>query len=841
MKNKKIITAIISLAMAATLSAFAFAGCAKEEHVFKWTVDKEATCTETGSRTGVCNLHGDVVTEIIPVNPDAHVYGDWDIVTAPTENAAGKAVKTCIKNSSHAKLEVELPALSEEDKYLSIEETKRPTSIEEGVKTYTFEHSAGNVKIDVTLPKRGKETLEDAVYIGWANADKIRSRSGKYRESALATAKVHNFSYEFGDNYTHVKDAGNNMEYWYSVDAEGKVFGVGQRGNEEPKVDYTATDKKMLGAEYMSGGGTFVTYGAEDALYQYYEISRIARINGTAVKYKEDGAWSNDGSYVGQFSFGYYENPHFCRYTIDFSLNSAGILQDLKIDTMLIRSYMIAEDEKGGKLFYEDGDIVYAEQYWSANELPESDGNHADSSDPVYERDGEDNIIYEGYKTDADGHTLYSKPMDLAEGEYYSVLEENPGYEIRRPKPYVPSGSSSERRYYSDGHSEVSIRTVEYNAPVVKREGDTVPVNKYPPEECYVESFDARYSGAVLGQNRVTIPSNTDVRISLENIQPASALLSYDPIEIYVRTSDGDRLVSQNESDNQYRVTGYCDTAGKQVSLKVLYAGDITIILRSRSGKSNKEINLTVSKGSPSELFAQAYSYDDNTGVENYAWRNVSNESGLTLYVGQSVLLRGSASDYEKPYVNTEVTGECLYAPDPSNPFDFQPNPNISFETVEKDGEQVIKAVCTAARTYGVTLRSKAGNATSNVKIEAVNPPSVGDLFKKDYTAHVTGLLLDSNPNGKPADLEIKFNFTSNYRNGTIVVNIDGSKMNFTYSYNAATKTLTSQRVANDGVLNGKTFDFEFGLNEAYKLTLTHTTPFGTTEKVVLSEATAEE
>ena len=64
MKNTKFIKIVSCLAATVLLGASTLAGCKKEEHAYRWTVETEATCSTTGKRRGVCGIHGEVKEEI---------------------------------------------------------------------------------------------------------------------------------------------------------------------------------------------------------------------------------------------------------------------------------------------------------------------------------------------------------------------------------------------------------------------------------------------------------------------------------------------------------------------------------------------------------------------------------------------------------------------------------------------------------------------------------------------------------------------------------------------------------------------------------------------------------
>ena len=59
----------------------------------EWTVTKEATCTETGSRTRKCRVCGNVDNGSIAKLP--HSWGEWTIVVEATDHSAGTRSHVC--------------------------------------------------------------------------------------------------------------------------------------------------------------------------------------------------------------------------------------------------------------------------------------------------------------------------------------------------------------------------------------------------------------------------------------------------------------------------------------------------------------------------------------------------------------------------------------------------------------------------------------------------------------------------------------------------------------------------------------------------------------------------
>ena len=372
MKTKKIFTAIGAVAMATVFTLSAFSGCKKkQEHAYVWTTDYEATCSAAGKETGVCAIHGDVIEREIPLDANAHAYGDWQI-KMPTEEAEGSASRVCTLNSAHT-AEVTLPKITEEGTgYLSSEITKQPTMFEEGERTFVFGHASGNVVFVQSLKRKKLETVEDAVTLGSLRGELIRSEDVQFTESATNEdiEKFGRVFVEFADDgiYTVVTDNADNAKQYFSYDDDGNVFGIeekvvaGEDGKpvKSERVMENITENHILGYGYDSGAGNRLrTFGAEQTLKTYYEKGKFGREDRTAVKYSESIEVFTDLSVQATFQFSCYENPNFCRYTIKFSLDTNGVIDSLIVTTEIVRPFMMASDEKGNPLFDEDGDLVF--------------------------------------------------------------------------------------------------------------------------------------------------------------------------------------------------------------------------------------------------------------------------------------------------------------------------------------------------------------------------------------------------------------------------------------------------------------------------------------------------
>ena len=101
---------------------------------------KQPTCTEPGSAKYTCHYEKTngatkpscdrTWTETIPINPDAHDWGEWKVTTPATCKEEGVRTRTCKNNSSHT--ETQKIAKTENHRFNDWHQTKAPTCLEEG-------------------------------------------------------------------------------------------------------------------------------------------------------------------------------------------------------------------------------------------------------------------------------------------------------------------------------------------------------------------------------------------------------------------------------------------------------------------------------------------------------------------------------------------------------------------------------------------------------------------------------------------------------------------------------------------------------------------------------------
>ncbi len=173
---------ITGLVLAAVLlTGIPLSACKKKEttcahDVSAWETVVAPTCTKEGLQEGICGICYETLQQSIPVNPDAHTFGEW-AVEKPTETEKGKATKTCAESSAHL-LTLELPVLGDLAYESSI--TERPSAGKDGKRVYLLKNKDGDVQFENPVPATGIQAVRDAVELGSSaeSVQYIRSASG---------------------------------------------------------------------------------------------------------------------------------------------------------------------------------------------------------------------------------------------------------------------------------------------------------------------------------------------------------------------------------------------------------------------------------------------------------------------------------------------------------------------------------------------------------------------------------------------------------------------------------------------------------------------------------------
>lgn len=881
MKNR-LLTRIVSAAAAVAICATAFVGCGKDdgkcidggEHIYTVVKGTEvaATCSSEGHRTEMCANCGDVREVTLPIDPEAHSYGDWAI-TQPTETEDGVAVKTCAYNAEHT-YSVVLPAysLTSTVGYDEHVITKTPTAAEEGELYLEKEDALGTIAFTVTVPKRTVTDMDDAITLAVTLGDTVRTSKGYYTERTNGIKNE--FNVYFGDDFVRVQETGDNTETWYSYDEDGKVFGV-QRAiptasnpNPAAKKDEGAVAENMDGFSYQSGGGDIRVYGAEGLLRNSY-----AGYTGADARLKSEPVFlkNSDGSINIEYGFSRYENPRFVRYKVSATLDKSGAILSITEETEVIHAYMIATDNDGQPMFQENGDIVWAPIYLDDTttgnflQMVDLDGNamyaRDENGEEILNSFGQKVPLYQYapklernlnkvsslvYKIADDGSVqVWAEERDsqgnLVDSAQALYERDENGNIVYYNGTNIPVTVPT---YYSDAHEEINNRKIVYEAQTFKSPKDEVEENLFSSDVLYIQSFDVTYDGDIIGEEGVTVPSNQAVTFGITNIQPAgTATLSYDPLTLYIRTEARDIELNMEPSSNSYHMLGYFNKESNQPTVNAQYAGEVTLVLKTKGGLFEKEIKLNFAKSAPTgpsgayPLYAQVNTYQEVDGVVSYSWKQYSASEPFTVYTNQPFTARTTVSDAGSAFIDTsfyvyEVTDQTYH----------KVGDDVVSYTTNADGTVTFTAK--QAGRYNVILRSSvAAAATTNFDIVVEEQPTISTMFISGtvYEGHFKYVkVVGGNP--APADVTVTVTNDNNWRQGTLTIVISGNETVYDYSYSDADGKLTATYKSGVSSSMNATFDFTFALNEAYRLTITHSTGFADmTETIVIAPPEAEE
>lgn len=328
-------------------------------HDYTWSVYKEATCNETGLELGVCADDGAQAYREIAVNPNAHSYGEWEITKEPTDDEEGLAVKTCVYDN--AEIEATLPKLSEEDEYDDVK-TVAATFASEGSKTYVLNHSEGEIAYTTTIAKRdiSTATVAEAVQLGVDNKSAVKNGTAElgFGYGANPVATTFGASWEYGDNYTYIRDD-NNADYqqgYYSVQENGDLFGVivDSYGN------MFRLEENVYSVDIINGFAFYLTYstantkyyGVENLVAGLYEWAQVTDSN----DFEETIETFEDGETVYNFSFNtrhQADDNYYLFIEVSFTLST-----DLAFKTVSVKSAVYNVETGAGLEENEDGTTV---------------------------------------------------------------------------------------------------------------------------------------------------------------------------------------------------------------------------------------------------------------------------------------------------------------------------------------------------------------------------------------------------------------------------------------------------------------------------------------------------
>ncbi len=791
-----------------TLSAvFSAAGCGGDKgckhNVGSWYTITNATCVEKGLKEGTCGICYELVREDIPVDPNAHVWGEWSI-QKPTEATEGEANRTCTANGKHEETLV-LPVLGA-DKYDS-ELIKAPTPEENGLRHYVLKADT-SVEFDSEVNRSSLDTVRDAVELSVEKSDMIRSATGEagwsfYNASnAIVQAPlVTKHYYEHGDDaYTYIKETDSENKVfnrWYFKDDEGNVYGLTDwegGGKIVNDIDSSSDVKYLNGSrlyiQYYGGStGEFgYYYGTEELLNGLYNKA-LESTNGDFKEWTATDENNPDKKTYG-FSYGSVKksgktSEYFTCTTVSFTLTSLFTIESLDVESIIyVNSKVFTRDEMGEDVLVPSESIIT----WEENE---------------------DGIAY------------------LVEG----------GEEGQR---YVSTISLSQ---------------------TLKTASDDVPVNPHSEDELYVTSFDITYNGEVLGEDDVaTFASGraTDRIFGIANIQPVAAIQKYgfDGFSFYLRKEvtklDGSTEIVDEPISFQTSSTmtvSPLDSAQK-FFLNSKLAGEQTVVIKTKN--TERILKCNVREEPPSALYPSVYEYLGGNSSETYVWNTSDTQSyAITVYEGQPLYFNAAVPEEEKSYASagyissvSPILVERDENGDPILDDDGKIQQISPFSAAYMGGQEVTCFEANYEGQYTITLTWDAdsnentptvsGAKTCKIVVTVLPKPTFASLTEKTYSQQVT--FRDSFYLATVEFGTVEETTTANDKGEQVpaykveaTVTLSGATEKITCIYNIQDKTMASEYAG------GYKFGFKLAFNEAYDFVLSrYIEEYEVTESVVL-------
>ncbi len=876
---KKLLGALLALItlFGASFSAASCGDDACEHNVGTWDVVTPATCMKEGMQQGKCGICYETVSKTVPVDPENHAYGEWDIQKMPTETESGLAVKTCGENVTHL-LGFTLPVLGDLQYESSI--TERPSPAKDGVRSYALAHETGAVQFTQPIPKTGIQTLRDAVDLGASteSAALIRRAEGEMGtqyfeasfDSLVATTYHATLSYPVETEVSVSFLSGTEKDGVRAFTAT-VTTGAGETAQSEKLACSYASASRTLVSEHNEGdelgfslclskefnlilshpNGT----GAEEEIQlnkepqallhaHSYECGEnyIHIVDGTdncerwyftegdelfglTTWDQEEGVIGND--LVGNGNRNYLKGSRFyLQYANDlgYFFGVEGLLEGLYRAARWSANNDFTESVETN----EDGEPVYTFSFGNVQNSGKKSGYFSKITVKF--------TLTESYTVEDIWVTsvIYVNNSEQGEGEIIKTWDvDEEGF------AYVLEGMEYGTRYVS---------TIQMHQ-TMKADGDEIPVNQHTLDKIYVSDFDILYHDELLGEGDVAEFASgeyTDYVFAISNIQPQSALENYqfDDFTFYLKTEDGPVEINANTMVSA-GMTAFMDETTKKFFLNARRAGEQTVIVKTKFVE--KEIHCKISEDMPTALYPSIYSYSDG----EYAWDDKTSASAIVQsYVNQPIYFTANVPAEEVNYASASHTAQVLNSKnEPAVDLLGNPVENRLLTPTFAGNRSVMQFTPDATGRYTIVLTSKLDTAiTARIILIVSSAPSVKTLMEKEYEQQLQ----------YPQKSEVTLTFENVQEN--TVVGTDGvtvytltatanittiagmEKLNCVYVVETTEKGVVNSREFTSEHSSGVNGGFILALNEGYDFTLSHLTGFDDGwETVVFWETVVEE
>ncbi len=795
---------VLSLSLLVTATACGDKECDHVVGSTSWQTTQASTCVATGVEEGICSICYETVTRTKPIDQDGHSFGEWS-VSAPTRTQAGTASTTCtLCNHVYT---TPLPMLSDDDdktNYKSSSITTRPSPAKDGVRTYVYESTVGDVTFDVAIPSTGITSLRDAVEIASMDESKafIRKATGKsgfdYYIGTAASGRygLDDFSYEFGDNYTHIVDGTDLCERWYFIDTTSDVHGndvfeyyglTNYNGTLYDELNVTGSGTKLyldgqrLYFQYGRGLGYF--YGAESLLNGLYR----AGCSSTNNDYTESIDLQNN---IYSFSFGSLtlsgdSSQYFSIVSVEFSFSDSLTIENIHATCT---TYI----------------------------------NNTHSNIKTWEIDEET-----GYGYVIEGQEL---------GDRY-ICEIIIDQTLKTEGDEVPQNPYSPQNMFL-----TSFEIYDSSEEVVLQQGEPalITANASTLERFKIQNFQ---------------PSSALIDGSL--------LL--DTLSFYYRTKDENGNTIDTPIDwgslERVGVNQYYNADTKTLQIKTTIAGDVCVVIKTKKN-FEYELLLRSDEKIPAKLYPSLLNYASSGYMaQEFATNNVT--TPIELAVGQPLYFKANvANDYESTQFVATVSGvnesNTAFTATQLEQYTNITEGHLAKDITDGKISNNFQYSCFEANTIGTytvtmtSVLSKSKKATFKVKVVA--SPTVESMCASSYTqelqyptpgtVNVSFALATDNDIPQDADEDavyyvatVEFNGMTEYllcKWAVAPSHIAGDNNgDETYVNNRIYLTTTH--------LRGVEQNFTIEWNEGYDIEISHPTGFGTLiETAVLTKVTAE-
>lgn len=269
---------------------------APHQFTTEYTIDQQADCVHTGSKSRHCTVSGcDAVTDVTEIPATgAHSYGEWTVTNAATCAAQGVKQRSCSVCGGVQEEKIAMTA-HQWDKGTV---TKQPTAQEEGVRTFTcsgcgLTKTESIAKLDTTGDDGGStggDSGSTGGNSGSTGDGNVSSGSGNNVETGGQTQNGDRIENEVDPNLVEVgteqEDESEEDEPleegdMYTDDDTGMVYEVTVTGKSKPEVtlfdfETDASGKVVIPSGVTIAGQTYqVTAIGRDALKNQKNVTEV--------------------------------------------------------------------------------------------------------------------------------------------------------------------------------------------------------------------------------------------------------------------------------------------------------------------------------------------------------------------------------------------------------------------------------------------------------------------------------------------------------------------------------------------------------------------------------------